>query len=327
MLIAYSLDELQGLVEPGSRHAATIGNFDGVHAGHRELIRVAREKAAARGVSSALITFNPHPVRIVRGIDVLDTITPLPRKLELLSQTGVDVVAALPFTHATAAMSAEAFVRETLVEGLRATDLVTGFNFALGRDREGDFSVLGALGEKWGFAVSQVPPVVVNKETVSSSLIRERIRSGDVDKAAKLLARPHSVDGVVVRGEGRGRSFGFPTANIRFADTLLPALGAYATWLQILGDDGPESLLPSMTSVGTNPTFGENALTLEANVLDFSGDLYGKTVRLHFAARLRGQVRFKSPQELVGRLALDAAHAKTELEKNPWRGKDPHNLN
>lgn len=318
---ATSLDQFLAAAEPGARHAVTIGNFDGVHAGHRELIRVTREKAAARGVPSIAVTFDPHPVHVVRGIASPDTITPLPRKLELLTETGIDAVLVLPFTAAMAGTSAEAFVRHVLVDGLAVTDLVTGFNFALGKNRSGNFSTLTTLGDTFGFAVTQVPPVIIGRETASSSLVREHIRSGDMDKAALLLGRMHSVDGTIVHGEGRGRKLGFPTANIQYDSSLLPALGGYSTWLRVYDPERPERFETrmSMTSVGTNPTFGGAALTLETHVLDYSGDLYGRRVRLFFASRLRGQIQFKSPHDLIQRLHLDADHAREELQRGAFK--------
>ena len=314
MQISYSMDEFKRMAGPSERHAVTIGNFDGVHKGHRELIRVTREKAAERNVPSALVTFDPHPVHVVRAIEKPDLLTPLSRKLELLEATGLDRVLVLPFTRAVAAMSAEDFAREVLVDTLRATDLVTGFNFAMGKGREGNYTALTELGRQFSFAVTQVPPVIVGRETVSSSLVREHIRSGDMEKATTLLGRMHSVDGGIIHGEGRGRKLGFPTANIRFGSELLPPLGAYATWLRILSEEGSEPF-PSMTSVGTNPTFGGTSLSLETNVLDFSADLYGKTVRLYFASRLRAEITFKSAADLVARLRHDADAAREALDR------------
>ncbi|MCC8194131.1 MAG: bifunctional riboflavin kinase/FAD synthetase [Deltaproteobacteria bacterium] len=323
MLVARSIDEFRNLTPPDAVVAATIGNFDGVHRGHRELIRVTREKAAARGmalgrkVPAVLVTFDPHPVHVVRGIARPDLLTPLPRKLELLERAGLDAVLVLPFTREMAETPAELFVREILVETLHATDLVVGFNFALGKGRAGNYTALRALGESLGFSVTQVQPVVVGKETVSSSLIREHIRSGNVENVVPLLCRMHSVDGEIIHGQARGRTLGFPTANIDYGNVLLPPLGAYATWLQILADGPKAPPLQSMTSVGTNPTFGGGVITLETNVLDFSGDLYGKTVRLHFASRLRAEITFKSVDDLVARLRGDAEAARAALRRTP----------
>lgn len=316
MRVVYSCDDAARLIRPGEPLAVTIGNFDGVHVGHRELIRITREKAAARGTASVLVTFDPHPAHVVRGIPGPGILTPLPRKLELLKETGLDAVLVYPFTGETAAMSAGEFVRTVLAASLRTADLVMGYNFALGRDRSGDYGTLRELGLRYGFSVTQVPPVVVDTETASSTLVRERVRSGDMEKAARLLGRAHSADGTVVRGRARGSGLGFPTANIDYGSVLLPPFGAYATWVQVLSDGPGAPPRMGMTSVGTNPTFGGGAVTLETHVLDFSGDLYGKTLRVHFIHRLRGEIHFRSVADLVARLERDAISAREALKRD-----------
>lgn len=331
MLVARSVDEFKAITPADARYAVTIGNFDGVHMGHRELIRVTRAKAEAasaalgRNVVSLLVTFDPHPVHVVRGVDNPYILTPLPRKLEILEQTGLDAVLVLPFTMEMARTGADEFVKTYIVDLMRPTDMVVGYNFALGKNRGGNYTALCRLGELHGFDVTQVQPVIVERETVSSSLIREHIRSGDMDRAAKLMGRMHSVDGEIIHGQARGRKIGFPTANIDYGNVLLPPLGAYATWLRILpgagagsGTEGGTEAEPlqSMTSVGTNPTFGGGAVTLETHALDFSGDLYGKMVRLHFVCRLRAEITFQSVEDLIARLGHDADCARDALRRN-----------
>lgn len=314
MLIVRSLDEVASHGASEIPHAVTIGNFDGVHVGHRELLRVTREKSAKLGTRSVLVTFDPHPVHVVRDVTSPGIITPLPRKLELLEEAGLDSVLVLPFTKTIAAMTADEFVEMVLVRALNVQDLVIGYNFALGKNRSGNLTTLCGLGERFGFSVTQVPPVIVGRETVSSTLIREHLNSGEMEKSTALLGHMHTVDGVVVPGEARGRKLGYPTANIAFPEMLLPPLGAYATWLQILSDADPVPRM-SMTSVGTNPTFGGGSVTLESHLLDFSGDLYGKKIRLYFAKRLRGEIHFKSVDDLVLRLGQDASATKDVLER------------
>lgn len=314
MRIARSLVEIAELLPTGVPHAVTLGNFDGVHVGHRELIRLTREKAASLGTSPVLVTFDPHPLQVLLGEAGPGIVTPLPRKLELFEKTGIDTVLVLPFTRETAAMSAEEFVKTVLAGALGVRDLVIGFNFSLGKNRSGNFTTLRALGERFAFSVTRVPPVTVAGETVSSTLIRKRINAGDMASAAALMGRMHSVDGTVVPGQARGRTLGYPTANINFSPMLLPPLGAYATWAQVLpGAGAPPSM--SITSIGTNPTFGGSAVTLETHLLDFSGDLYGKRVRVYFAERLRGEIRFDGKDALVERLGRDAAEARAVLER------------
>lgn len=312
MRIAFSLEEMARIIAPDERHVVTIGNFDGVHMGHQELIRITRKKAAQNNVAPVLVTFDPHPVHVVRGGGP-GILTPLARKLELLERSGLDATLVLPFTKELAAMSAEEFVRVVLAGVLRTRELVTGFNFALGKNRSGAYDTLGALGAQYGFSVIQVPPVVIEGETVSSTRIREHVRSGEMEKVALLLGRMHSIDGVVVHGQARGRKLGYPTANIDYGNVLLPPLGAYAAWLSVPGGDAAPRMC--MTSVGTNPTFKRGNVTVEANVFDFSGDLYGKKVRLFFARRLRGEVRFQSADDLKARLVKDEAATRELLSR------------
>ncbi len=327
MRIAHDLEELKALAGHGTVHAATIGNFDGVHLGHRRLLGRVREHAGGRGIPAAVITFDPHPLRVISGVHLPDLLTSPQRKLELLAEAGMDLALVLRFTPAMAAMSPKEFVRTVMVDGLRLEHLVIGYDYALGRGRAGNFEALSALGRTWGFSVDQLPPVIVGGETASSSLIRERIRSGAVDAVFPLLGRLHSVEGEVIHGQGRGRTLGFPTANVGLGDVLLPPPGVYATWAEILPDEtappAPASANPagteararhmSVTSVGTNPTFGGTSLSLESYLLDWSEDLYGKTLRLHFARRLRQEIRFSGVQALRDQIAADARNAREAL--------------
>ncbi len=322
MQIAYDLAGLKALATPAApaaeaAHAVTIGNFDGVHLGHRRLLQRTREKAAATGAFSAAVTFDPHPLRVISGVHLPDLLTPLPRKLELLADSGIDLALVLHFTPAMAALAPQEFVRSVLLEGLRLTDLVIGYDYALGKGRAGDFTMLSGLGRDWGFSVEQLDPVLVDGETVSSSLIRERIRQGAVDRVRPLLCRLHAVDGEVIRGQERGRTLGFPTANLLLGDALIPPPGVYATWTEILPQGGAAKSAPlaGVTSVGTNPTFGGTSLSLETHLFDFHGDLYGKTLRLHFAGRLRDQERFADVRALKRQIETDAQNARVYLAR------------
>ena len=320
MQVAYSVREFLRQATPGTIHAATLGNFDGVHMGHRELVRMTCEKAAMRHARSVVVTFDPHPVHILRNIERPELLTPLPRKLELLDKLGVEAVLVLAFTRDMALMEPGDFIYEYLVEGLSVADIVIGYNFALGKNRKGNLVSLRRFGGKWGFEVSQVKPVIINGETVSSTLIREQVRCGNVGRAEKLLGRPYSAEGKVVRGAGRGTGLGFPTANVDYGHTLLPPLGAYATWVELLpakNGGRAEGPWPAMTSVGTNPTFGGSDVTLEVHLLDFTGDLYGKIVRVHFMNRLRAEIRFNGITALCERLAHDAREAARVLAAHP----------
>jgi riboflavin kinase/FMN adenylyltransferase len=327
MRIAYDLEELKALVAPGAAHVATIGNFDGVHLGHRRLLGRVREYADGRGIPAVAITFDPHPLRVISGVQLPDLLTSLPRKLELLREAGMDLALVLRFTPTTAAMSPEEFVRSVMVDGLRLEHLVIGYDYALGKGRAGTCTVLSVLGRTWGFSVEQAPPLIIGGETVSSSLIRERIRSGAMDAVPPLLGRLHSVEGDVIHGQGRGRTLGFPTANVSLGDMLLPPPGVYATWAEILPDGdvppNPASVAPagtqgrplhmSVTSVGTNPTFGGTSLSLESHLLNWNEDAYGTTLRLHFARRMRQEMRFSSVRALQNQIAADVRDARETL--------------
>lgn len=312
MLTAYDLFSLQSLAPQGTAHAVTIGNFDGVHMGHRRLIEMTRARAAEHGVRSAVVTFDPHPQKLLDGDHAPEPLTALPRKLELFAALGLDIALVLPFTQGLAALGPEEFVRSVLLDGLGMKSLVTGYDFALGKDRTGNFAFLRGLGERNGFSVEQADPVQVNGHTVSSSRIREFIREGRVDAAAPMLGRPHSVEGTVIHGLGRGKGLGFPTINISREGTLLPAPGVYAVLVEFAPAEESAPLM-AVANIGVNPTFGGTSLSLEAHILDFSRDVYGCSARISFIRRLRGETRFPDAGALVRQIATDIAAARDIL--------------
>lgn len=321
MHIAYDIPGLRAVCPPGTAHAATIGNFDGVHLGHRSLIAKTLEKAARLGIDSVAVTFEPHPLRLLSGVCLPDLLTDLPRKLELLTELGITRTLVLSFTHALAALSPEEFVKTILVDELHIKELVIGYDYALGKDRRGDYALLTQLGRQWGFGVEQMPPLRVGNAIASSSLIRKLLKEGQVENARTLLGRPHSVAGTVMHGAGRGGpELGYPTVNLSLGDVVLPKAGVYAAWAEVL----PAACLPlsaaaeqtrperamTVASVGTNPTFGGLRLSLEAFILDFSETVYGRIVRLHFMQRLRDQIHFPSAAMLKKQIGLDVETAR-----------------
>ncbi|MDL2272068.1 bifunctional riboflavin kinase/FAD synthetase [Desulfovibrio sp. OttesenSCG-928-I05] len=312
MLTAYDLFCLKSLVPQGTAHAVTIGNFDGVHTGHRRLIEMTRTRAMEHGVRSVAVTFDPHPQQLLDGDHAPEPLTTLPRKLELFAALGLDIALVLPFTRGLAALGPEEFVRSILLDGLGMKSLVVGYDFALGKDRTGDFAFLRSLGEKSGFSVERADPVQVNGQTVSSSRIREFIREGRVDEAAPMMGRPHSVEGTVIHGFGRGKGLGFPTINISRNSTLLPAPGVYATLVEFAPAEESTPLM-AVANIGVNPTFGGDSLSLEAHILDFSRDVYGCSARISFIRRLRGEVRFPDVDALTRQIAADSAAARSIL--------------
>lgn len=294
---------------PGAGAAVTVGNFDGVHRGHQALVRLAVARAREAGERAVVLTFEPHPARVLDPERAPAALNTPAQKEELLAALGVDRLAVLPFDPAVAALAPEAFAREILAEALGARHVVIGESFRFGRRREGDAEGLRALGETLGFAVSALPPVLGRGGPVSSSRVREELARGDVAAARELLGRPYFVDAGVVRGDGRGRTIGVPTANLDPENEVLPARGVYAGRVRVPG----AGFRPAVVNLGERPTFGGGRATVEAHLLDFEGDLYGARVRLELHARLRDEERFAGPDALVARIREDAARARALL--------------
>ena len=288
---------------PWDAAAVAIGNFDGVHLGHRALLARAR----ALGPRAVALTFDPHPGAVLSPAGAPPAITPLPRKLELLAAAGADATLVEPFTRDLAALAPDAFVERILLAAARARAIVVGYDFHYGAQRAGTVDTLRAHGARAGVAVDIVDPVTVAGEVVSSTRIRALLRAGDVAAAARLLGHPYDVDGTVVHGAKRGRAIGIPTANVAppAGTEILAAPGIYAATL-----DGR----PAVASLGTNPTFVTSTqLVLEVHVLDFDGDLYDRQVRVAFVARLRDEERFASVDALLAQIRLDIAAARPLL--------------
>jgi riboflavin kinase/FMN adenylyltransferase len=293
----------------GVRSVLTIGVFDGVHRGHRAIIGTALDRARAAGHRAVVVTFDPHPMSVVRPDKHPLLLSTLDHRLELLASLGVDATYVLDFTFEMARQSPEDFAREVLAEGLHAAHVVVGENFRFGHRAAGDVAELTRLGESCGFTVEGLGLVGgdAGEATWSSSYVRERLLTGDVEHAAEVLARPHRVEGVVVRGDRRGREIGYPTANLATTPyAAIPADGIYAGWLLV--DAGR---LPAAISIGTNPTFDGVDRRVEAYALDRDDlELYGDRVAVDFTARLRDTLRFDSVEELVEQMRLDCDRAR-----------------
>ena len=319
MDVIYDLFSLKSMAPDNAPHAVTIGNFDGVHAGHVHLIARTCEKAAALGIAAAAVTFDPHPLWLLTGARIPQRITSLPHKLTLLGNLGLNRVFVLSFTHSIAALSPEEFIRSILMEGLNMRALVIGYDYALGKGRSGNHAALATIGSRLGFAVEQVEQVFINKSPVSSSRIRSLLEDGKVEELPELLGRFHSVDGTVVHGHGRGAQLGFPTANIEVEDMTLPMPGVYATYAEIAPARGNgRKAFAGVANIGANPTFCGTAISLETHLLDFAQEIYGMSMRLHFVARLRNEQRFETPLKLQLQIAKDIAVARRILEANPF---------
>ncbi len=294
----------------------TIGEFDGVHRGHQRIVSGAREAAAELGLPVVVVTFDPHPDEVVRPGSHPPLLCTARRRLQLLAGLGVDAVCVIPFTLEFSRLDPDEFVRTVLADRLHAARVVVGENFRFGHKAAGDVPLLAELGEKYEFAVTGVPLLTEDGVTVSSTSIRALLGDGAVAAAAALLGRPHTVEGVVVRGNQRGRALGFPTANLETPpQTAIPADGIYAGWLAELDGAGLQTRRwPAAISVGTNPTFGDQDRTVEAHALDRDDlDLYGTHVAVDFVARLRATVKFDSVEALVRQMHIDIGDARRLL--------------
>ncbi|MFE6053923.1 bifunctional riboflavin kinase/FAD synthetase [Kitasatospora sp. NPDC056446] len=304
----------RGLEEiPGDwgRSVVTIGSFDGVHRGHQLIIGRAVERARELGLPSVVVTFDPHPREVIRPGSHPPLLAPHPRRAELVAELGVDAVLVLPFTTEFSQESPETFVRQVLVDALRARVVIEGPNFRFGHRAAGDVELLGGLGRADDFEVEvvdlQVSGAAGDGQPFSSSLIRRLVETGDMAGANEVLGRPHRVEGEVVRGAQRGRELGYPTANVQTVPhSAIPADGVYAGWLTADGER-----MPAAISVGTNPTFDGTDRTVEAYAIDRVGlDLYGLHVAVDFLAYLRGMEKFDSIDALLDRMADDVKRAR-----------------
>jgi riboflavin kinase/FMN adenylyltransferase len=285
-----------------------LGTFDGVHLGHRAILGAAVAHARAAGSPALACTFEPHPLEILQAGRAPQPITTLDERLDLIAACGVDGTVVLDFTPELAAVEPEAFVTDVLVERLLARRVVVGFNHRFGRGARGDAGLLRGLGARLGFHVDVVEPLTVDGVPVSSTAIRAALGRGDLAAAARMLGRPYTLPGKVVAGAGRGRTLGFPTANVAPDRPALIAPGVYACTAEIAGQSRP-----AVVNVGVRPTFGEDTLAVEAYLLDFSGDLYGQTIRLTFVSRVREERRFAGVDALQAQIAADVEAARRSL--------------
>lgn len=297
--------------QPMRHPIVAIGNFDGVHRGHQAIIRQVVERSRAAGGTSVVLTFDPHPISVLRPDTPFALLTTLEQKVEVITHLGVDCIIALPFTPEFARRSAEEFVREDLGDRLGAREVHVGRNFAFGKGREGRVDDLRRFGESFGMRVVIQAPITVDGTMVSSSTIRALLRDGRVAGAAELLGRPHRLDGEVAHGEGRGRALGYPTANILPGLQMLPRIGIYAAVIDDVTTG--ERSLDGVVYLGSQPTFGPHALQLEVHLLDGSPSRYGHHLRVGFIEWIRGEERFPSAAALVAQIGRDVTAARTAL--------------
>lgn len=299
-----------GIPDGGQGTVVTVGTFDGVHLGHWEVLQEIRTRSRETGRRGVLVTFHPHPLEIVKP-DVAPLLLTTPdEKKEILAESGLDYAVFVRFTPELSRYSPERFVKEILVDLLGVRELVIGYDHGFGKDRSGDADTLRRMGRKLGFEVDVVAPVPMGDGPVSSTRIRKAVAAADMEEARKGLGRPYSIRGVVVRGEGRGRDLGFPTANLRMgsAGKLLPPAGIYAVRGVLRG-----MVRPGALHLGPRPTFEGSAPSIELHLMDYEGDLYGDEVRVDFVKHLREIRPFDSVQGLVEQMREDVAAARDAL--------------
>jgi riboflavin kinase/FMN adenylyltransferase len=285
-----------------------LGTFDGVHRGHRAILGTAVERGRTLGLPALACTFDPHPMEVLQPGRAPGVITSLDDRLASIAETGIDGSVVIAFTADTAAIEPETFVADVLVSHLRAREVVVGFNHTFGRGARGNTEMLAKLGERLGYRTHVVPPYTVDGIPVSSTAIRAALAAGDVEHAAIFLGRPYAVVGNIVTGAARGRTLGFPTANVHADQPVLVKPGVYACRAEVDG-----VTFGGVVNVGVRPTFGESVLAVEAHLFDFTGDIYGHRMRVSFVSRVRDERRFASIDALREQIAIDSAEARRRL--------------
>ena len=288
----------------------SIGNFDGVHLGHVRLLALLKEKAQALGAKATAMTFEPHPHEFFSPQNAPPRLLRWRDKLEKLSEAGVDQVFSLRFNESLSQTSAEDFVRKYLVEGIGVRHVVIGDDFRFGRKRAGDVHVLRKLGEQWNFSISTVDTYLIGDERVSNTRIRDVLKQDDFDSAQSLLGYPYAIHGKIAHGDKRGRTIGFPTANIILPHDNAPVWGVYAVLMHFPGSE-PK---PGVANVGVRPTVGGDRVLLETHLFDFSEDIYGERVRVEFKSKIRDEQHFDSFDALKAQIVKDAAAARSWFE-------------
>ncbi|MDA8100637.1 MAG: bifunctional riboflavin kinase/FAD synthetase [Nitrospiraceae bacterium] len=286
----------------------TLGNFDGVHLGHQAIFKTVVDRAREAGGTAMAFTFEPHPLKLLapeRSPRLLNTFH---AKMKLMESSGMQVVICADFDRQFAEQHPEDFARTVLVDGIGVKEVFVGYDYAFGKGREGSIASLKRMGEAFGFSVGVVDAVQVDGTVVSSSLVRDLVSSGRVDEVPRYLGRYYHIEGTVVHGESRGRTLGFPTANIHTSNELLPAFGVYAVRAVVGGRP-----ISGAASIGIRPTFGDGPVSLEVFLLDYEGDLYGKHLEVFFIKRLRGEQKFPDADALVRQMQLDVQEARAAL--------------
>jgi riboflavin kinase/FMN adenylyltransferase len=309
-----TFNHLDQINEPFKHAVITIGNFDGVHIGHQALFHEAIEKAEAIDGTSVAMTFEPHPLRVMKQNNHPPLITLYEQKSELIERTGIDVLICVPFTLEFAALSAEQFVRDLLVRKIGMKAIVVGQDYSFGKNRQGDLDLLKSFGPEYGFEVivaGWIKSARALAERISSTRIRQLVTDGRMEQAEKMLGRNYQIRGKVVTGRDRGgKVLGIPTANINLYDELCPKTGIYAVTVECEGKQHR-----GVANIGYSPTFEDHEFTVEVHIFDFSANIYGKQIRVNFIKRIRDEIKFSNISELIDQIKIDIAAAHEILAK------------
>ncbi len=304
------------LTRPLINPVVTLGNFDGVHLGHQKIFERVKEEASRIDGEAVVITFEPHPLRILSPANRPPLLSPFRKKMTLIEKSGIETVLCIEFSLVFSRISPLEFIKNILVEKVKARKVIVGYNYHFGKGKSGDVRTLQEAGERFNFEVEAMGPLKIGHTVVSSSKIRELIKGGIVDEAAKLLGRNYPVMGRVVSGSKRGQTLGFPTANLDISEELYPKPGVYAVEIE-----RNHQVLRGVANVGYNPTFsqapnskpGEKAFSVEVHILDFNQDIYGEELQVNFKRRIRDEIRFESASQLVAQIEKDIQWAKENV--------------
>jgi len=306
------ITDLEHIEKKFDRSVITLGNFDGIHLGHQELVRMVIRRAKETGAASMVVTFRPHPLKILAPEKCPPLISIYEEKINLFERLGIDVLVKIPFTVEFSAMTPEDFVKNILCDTLGAREIFVGYNYRFGRGRKGDIQTLKKLGELYGFTVREVEQISLDGEVISSTKIRSLLSEGEVEHAARLLGRNYAITGIVVKGDGRGKGLGFPTANIAPKHAIIPADGVYAVRLSVR-----DRRYDGIANIGMRPTFNKKVLAIEVHVFDFNEDIYGEDISLYFIRKIREEKKFRNAEALVDQIQSDIATAKEILTSRP----------
>lgn len=283
--------------------AAAIGNFDGIHLGHQQILRFLVDQSQKKNLLSLVLTFFPHPDQYF-GKKPFNLIQTLNQRLQEIERNGIDAVIVLTFGQSTANLASQDFIKKIMIGAAQAKTIVVGENFRFGKNREGSIRIFEELAEVFNFEFFSIPSLKKNGKVISSSWIRALLKEGEIKQSNSLLGRPYEITGTVVKGMSRGKNLGFPTANLLSTNELLPE-GVFLTKVKY-----GETFFPALTNIGIRPTFGQKRMNIESHILDFSGDLYGRTLGIQFYSKLRDEINFKTPELLLRQMNKDLISAK-----------------